>query len=106
MLLDLNLPLVDGFEVLERVRSDPELMRLPIIVLTASVFSPDVKRAYALGANSFLTKPTNSAELAATAKSALDYWLGRCELPAASGGSKVATLPDNAVSEGLEAGLG
>jgi CheY-like chemotaxis protein len=59
VLLDLNTPRVTGFEVLTWLRQDPDFRHLPVIVLTASTYSPDVTRAYQLGANSFLTKPTD-----------------------------------------------
>src|SRR5689334_20462336 len=57
VLLDLKMPKVDGFEVLEWIRSQPTLQTLRVVVLTSSDHMKDVNRAYALGANSFVTKP-------------------------------------------------
>ncbi|HVV01541.1 MAG TPA: response regulator [Verrucomicrobiae bacterium] len=57
MLLDLKMPGVDGFEVLQWVRKQPELKRLLVVVLTSSNLQKDVDRAYELGANSYLVKP-------------------------------------------------
>jgi CheY-like chemotaxis protein len=63
MLLDLNMPMKNGFDVLTWVRTQPALKRLSIIVLSASMRIEDVERAYDLGANSFLVKPTDLNEL-------------------------------------------
>ena len=63
ILLDLTLPRRTGFEVLEWVRSQPQLRQVPVIVLTGSTLAVDVRHAYQLGANSFLTKPTDLPEL-------------------------------------------
>ena len=63
MLLDLNMPRKNGFDVLAWVRAHPTLKRLPIVILTASMRPEDVERAFDLGATSFLVKPTNLAEL-------------------------------------------
>jgi len=59
MLLDLNMPMKNGFEVLAWVRAQPGLKRLTIIILTASLRMEDVERAYDLGANSFFVKPSS-----------------------------------------------
>jgi CheY-like chemotaxis protein len=59
MLLDLNMPMKDGFEVLQWVRTQPAFKRLSIIVLTASMRPEDVERAFDLGAHSYLVKPSN-----------------------------------------------
>lgn len=63
MLLDLNLPKKSGFDVLAWVRSQPKIKRLPIVVLCSSSRTEDVERAYDLGANGFLVKPTSLADL-------------------------------------------
>jgi CheY-like chemotaxis protein len=65
MLLDLNMARVNGFGVLSEVRAQPEFKRLPIIVLTASTRQEDVDRAFELGANSYLVKPSSMAGLIA-----------------------------------------
>jgi len=81
ILLDLGLPHVNGFEVLQWLRSHETLRHLIVIVLSGSVFSPDIKRSYALGANSFLVKPAGIKELCSTIKSLLDFWLQKASVP-------------------------
>jgi CheY-like chemotaxis protein len=83
ILLDLALPRRTGFEVLEWVRSQAQLRHVPVIVLTGSTLAVDVRHAYQLGANSFLTKPADLPELILSLKEMTDFWLGRCELPEA-----------------------
>ena len=63
MLLDLNMPMKDGFDVLKWVRTQPALKRMPVIILSASMRSEDVEQAFDLGANSFLVKPGTIADL-------------------------------------------
>jgi CheY-like chemotaxis protein len=74
VLLDLNMPKKDGFDVLIWVRAQPLLKRLTIIVLTASARIADIDRAFDLGATSFLVKPTNLETLAAMVK-CLAEWI-------------------------------
>ncbi len=74
MLLDLNMPLKNGFEVLQWVRQQPGLKRMTIIVLTASTREEDVERAFDLGANAFLLKPTKLETLVAMVRS-LHHWM-------------------------------
>src|SRR5882762_11079852 len=73
LLLDLNMPGLNGFEVLEAVRRDPEFGRLIIYVLTASARQADVQQAYDLGAASYVVKPSRVDELVAFVK-ALHAW--------------------------------
>ncbi|HZM04124.1 MAG TPA: response regulator [Candidatus Saccharimonadales bacterium] len=73
MLLDLNMPKKNGFEVLEWTRSQPGLKRLAIIVLTASMRTEDLERAFDLGATSFLVKPSNLDALAAMMRCLCDW---------------------------------
>ncbi len=75
ILLDLTLPRLDGFHVLEWVRTEPFLRRLPVVVLATSSYSADIHRAYAFGANSFITKPQSLDKLVRDLQTALDYWL-------------------------------
>ena len=63
VLLDLDMPVVNGFDVLTRLRQHPAFTDLPVVVFTASSRSPDVSRAYRLGANSFLVKPSELRQL-------------------------------------------
>jgi len=75
MLLDLKMPRVDGFEVLNCLKTQPSLSSLVVIVLTNSEDIRDVNRAYDLGANSFLVKPFDFADTKALGKLIHDYWL-------------------------------
>ena len=80
MLLDLNMPMIDGFGVLAWVRAQEFLKRLTIVVMTASTRTEDLERAFDLGANSFIIKPARFDELIDTIRS-LDSWLHHCHLP-------------------------
>jgi|ERR1044071_1577059 CheY-like chemotaxis protein len=80
MLLDLNMPMRNGFEVLEWLRAQPGLKRLTVIILTASLREEDVDRAFDLGANAFLVKPSSIAGLAAIGRSLRD-WIGCTQFP-------------------------
>ena len=82
ILLDLSLPVHDGFYVLEWVRTEPALRRVPVIILATSSSSPDIQRAYAFGANSFITKPSDLIKLVRDLRLALDHWLYGRALPA------------------------
>ena len=75
VLLDLKLPRKSGHEVLEWLRQQPNLNRLPVVVLTASSESSDVNRAYDLGANSYLVKPVTFDALVEMVKTLNLYWL-------------------------------
>jgi DNA-binding response OmpR family regulator len=82
VLLDLKLPRRSGFEVLQWVRrQESGLNRLPVVVLTSSRHSADINRAYDLGANSYLVKPENSAQLDHLASEFKTYWLRLNEFP-------------------------
>jgi CheY-like chemotaxis protein len=80
MLLDLNMPKKDGFQVLAWVRGQPGLKRLAIIILTASMRTDDVERAFDLGATSFLVKPSGLDTLAAMLRTLCD-WVQINEFP-------------------------
>ena len=73
VLLDLNMPKKNGFEVLTWAREHPTFKRIPIMILTASVRVEDVERAYDLGANSFLVKPAALEELIAMLRCLRDW---------------------------------
>ena len=81
MLLDLKLPRRSGFEVLEWLRAQPGLRRLPVVVLTGSRESVDVNRALDLGANSYLVKPVGFDDLLEVVRTLRLYWLGLNERP-------------------------
>ncbi len=82
-LLDLNIPYVPGMEVLKRLREDAELQRLIVVVLTSSALESDMEEAYTLGANSYLTKPTEVDERLELAELLSKYWLRKNRLPTA-----------------------
>ena len=81
ILLDLNLPRKDGSEVLAEVKSDPDLKRIPVVVLTTSRNEEDVLRAYDLHANCFITKPIDLDQFMKVVKSIVDFWLTIVKLP-------------------------
>lgn len=76
VLLDLKLPRIDGLEVLAQLKTDLNLKVLPVVVLTSSTDERDVQRAYELGANSYLCKPGDFADLLYVMKELGTYWLG------------------------------
>src|SRR3972149_1654082 len=75
MLLDIRLPKVDGFEVLRRVKADPGLCSVPVVMLTTSDRGEEVAEAYRLGANSYITKRLRCAELTQKIAAVEIYWL-------------------------------
>lgn len=81
LLVDLKMPKVDGFQVLQWVRSQPALKRMLVVVLTSSAQKRDVNRAYDLGANSYLVKPVNLEDLLKLARLVRDYWVEANEPP-------------------------
>lgn len=81
ILLDLNLPKMDGREVLSRVKTDPDLRRIPIIILTTSSDERDVFNSYDHHANGFVTKPVEFSEFTAAMQSLEGFWLTVVTLP-------------------------
>jgi len=75
VLLDLNLPYWSGFEVLEWIRQQPQLRRLPVVVFTSSNRPDDIVRAYDAGANAYLVKPNALADLTSLVLALRDFWL-------------------------------
>jgi len=80
-LLDLNLPRVDGREVLERVRADSRLRRMAVVVLTTSRQEEDILRSYDLGCNSFVTKPGAMDQFIQLIQALEEYWFHTVILP-------------------------
>lgn len=83
ILLDLNLPRKDGHEVLESIRADPSMDQLPVIVLTSSDREADIKRAYSLRANCYVTKPIRVDDFQQTLRTLADFWFTVVTLPRA-----------------------
>ena len=81
LLLDLKMPRVDGFEVLEKIKTNQELKKIPIIVLTSSRRDLDIDRAYELGCNSYIVKPVNFENFIEAVVEIQRYWLILCEIP-------------------------
>jgi len=75
VLLDLNLPKIDGLEVLRRVRATERIHRLPVVILTSSKEDEDILRGYDLGANAYVRKPVDFTEFAEVAKTLGLFWL-------------------------------
>jgi len=75
ILLDLNMPKVNGIEVLERVKADERTKKIPVIVLTSSNEDPDIDRCYALGANSYVVKPVEFNKFAKAVNELGLYWM-------------------------------
>jgi len=76
VLLDVKLPVADGFEVLRRIKSDDRLRAVPVVMLTSSSAEGDVARSYDLGSNSFVSKPMDAGELHRVVAELPAYWLG------------------------------
>lgn len=81
ILLDLNMPKKDGREALKEIKADPELRKIPVVVLTTSRADTDIGRIYELGANSFISKPVSFDSLVDVMKILGRYWFEIVELP-------------------------
>ena len=75
ILLDLNMPSIDGFELLKKIKNDKELKRIPIIIFTSSASEEDLKKSYDLHANAYLVKPFKLEVFLAIMTSMLDFWV-------------------------------
>ena len=82
ILLDLNMPKKDGREALKEIKADPELRKIPVVVLTTSKADTDIGCIYQLGANSFISKPVSFDSLVEVMKVLGRYWFEIVELPA------------------------
>jgi len=81
VLLDLNLPKKDGREVLAEIKSDEDLKRIPVVILTISKDEEDILRTYNLHANCFITKPIDLSQFVKVVKAIEDFWLTIVKLP-------------------------
>lgn len=81
ILLDLNLPKKDGREVLAEIKADPELKRIPVVVLTTSRNDDDIRQSYDLHVNCYITKSRNVSELFKIVKGIEEFWLSTVSLP-------------------------
>lgn len=81
VLLDLNLPRLNGLEVLAELRADAQLRSLPVLVLSTSQDAGDIERAYALGANAYLTKPRDLPGFFELVRLIEQFWLRAAQLP-------------------------
>jgi CheY-like chemotaxis protein len=83
ILLDLNLPKKNGHEVLKEIKEDPDLLHIPVVIMTMSDDERDILKAYNLRANCYVTKPVDIEQFIGVVKSIEDFWLTVVKLPAA-----------------------
>lgn len=81
ILLDINMPRLNGLEVLEQMKAEPQLRQIPVVMLTSSRQGPDVERCYKLGANAYVVKPVDFGQFADAVKTIGKFWAGLNELP-------------------------
>lgn len=81
ILLDLNMPLKDGREVLREVKADPELLKIPVVILTTSQAEEDIVRSYDLHANCYISKPVDLIGLTKVVQAIDTFWFGVVQLP-------------------------
>ena len=81
ILLDLNMPRKDGRETLREIKADPQLRRIPVVILTTSQAEEDIARSYDMGASSFITKPSDFATLVTLVQMINQYWFKTVRLP-------------------------
>ena len=81
ILLDLNLPKKDGTQVLAEIKADPDLRRIPVVILTSSRAEEDIIKSYNLYANCYVTKPVDLEQFVKVVKSIEDFWLTIVKLP-------------------------
>ncbi|KAB1986083.1 response regulator [Streptomyces triticiradicis] len=85
ILLDLNLPKYDGRQVLEKIKSDPALSHIPVVVLTTSAAEEDILRSYRLHANAYVTKPVDLDQFIAAVRQIDDFFVQVVRLPRQNG---------------------
>jgi CheY-like chemotaxis protein len=79
--LDINLPKKNGFEVLEKIKNDPDLKRIPVIMLSSSSSEDHIHKSYDLSANCYVTKPVDFDEYTEVVKTIEDFWFDKAKLP-------------------------
>jgi CheY-like chemotaxis protein len=89
VLLDLNMPRMDGREMLAVMKQDADLKCIPVVILTTSDSESDILRTYELHANAYVTKPAHIDEFESTMKAIEDFWIGVAKLPARNFGARV-----------------
>jgi len=99
ILLDLNMPRKDGREALREIKADPELRRIPVVVLTTSQAEEDLYRTYDLGVSSYITKPVTFEALVETMKVLARYWFQIVQLPAECEGDRHASPSHQGVAD-------
>jgi len=92
ILLDLNMPGKDGFEVLRDLKAHQELRKIPVVILTSSADERHVSRGYNIGASSFMLKPLTFDEMAKAMQSLCEYWFALVELPKTLAGPARRTI--------------
>lgn len=83
ILLDINMPKINGVEVLQQIKNDQHLRHIPVVMLTSSRQGPDVEHCYSLGANAYVVKPVDFAQFAEAVKTIGKFWAVLNELPRA-----------------------
>lgn len=91
ILLDLNMPKMDGREALKVIKADERLRRIPVVIMTTSKAEEDILVSYNVGANSYITKPVTFDGLVKVVKALKDYWLEIVELPS---GNEIGAFGD------------
>lgn len=86
VLLDLKMPKVDGIEVLQRIKADPQLRRIPVVMLTSSREEQDLVRTYQLGVNAYVVKPVDFQQFMESVRQLGVFWVLVNEIPTAGAG--------------------
>jgi two-component system, chemotaxis family, response regulator Rcp1 len=81
VLLDINLPRIDGKEVLQRIKTDPDLKKIPVVILTTSSSERDIVEAYSNHANCYITKPVDLDKFISVIHCIEDFWISIVQLP-------------------------
>lgn len=81
ILLDINLPRKNGFEVLEQIKKDPDLRKIPVIMLSSSSSEDHIHKSYELNANCYVTKPVDFDEYTQVVRTIEDFWFDKAKLP-------------------------